>query len=185
MKENRQEFRLRSLLRVLKLSRSGFYRWLKFLVSKRKQADKRLATKIKEIFKASRRRYGSPRVHAELKFQGERISRKRVTRLMKELGLVSICHKRRFKSTTNSRHRLPTRLNLLQRDFSAEGPNQKWVGDITYIRTARGWLYLASVIDLFSKQIVGWTVSSRIDTELVESAFLKAFWSRKPSPGLL
>ncbi len=142
------------LCRVLKVSRSGYYAWSRRPVSKRELDDEVLGVEVAAIHEESRRTYGSPRVHAELRARGKPVSRKRVARLMRKRGLEAR-PKRRFRRTTDSDHAQPIAPNLLDRNFIAVAPNQKWVTDITYIRTWEGWLYLATVLDLFSRRIVG------------------------------
>jgi len=169
---------------VFKLSRSKYYKWLQNPVTERKKRDEILESKIRIIHNKSNKRYGSPRVHSVLKDEGEQVSRKRVARIMRENKVVSIS-KKKFKANTNSKHSFPVSPNLLNQNFYSEAPNQAWVGDITYIPTAEGWLYLATVIDLFSRMVVGWAVSERMTTDLIEKAFLNAYWKRKPSNGLI
>lgn len=170
--------------RVLQVSRSGYYAAVKRPESARRQQDHRLRVMCRESFEQSRRNYGSPRIHDDLKEQGERLSRKRVIRLMREDG-IRVLPRRKFVRTTDSKHPFPIAPNLLSRDFGAQGPNQKWAGDITYLKTPHGWLYLAIVLDLFSRRIVGWATSSMIDRHLVIQALNGALRSRRPQPGLL
>jgi putative transposase len=172
------------MCKVFGVSRSKYYQWQQNPVSERKKKDEILESKIRIIHNKSKKRYGSPRVHAELQANGEGVSRKRVSRIMRENKIVSIS-KKKFKATTNSKHSFPVSPNLLNQNFHFENPNQAWVGDITYIPTAEGWLYLATVIDLFSRMVVGWAASERMTTDLVEKAFLNAYWKRKPSNGLI
>lgn len=140
--------------------------------------------RIRQIFKEHKKRYGVPRIHKQLQREGISCGRKRVQRLMRELGLRAQ-GKRPFKVTTNSKHQHPVAPNLLERYFEASQPNQVWTGDITYIRTAVGWLYLAVVIDLFSRKVVGWAMSPRIGAALATDALNMAIVSRKPSGGLI
>jgi putative transposase len=171
------------LCRALKVSRSGFYAWSQRPASKREKEDCLLAVKVAEAHILGRRTYGSPRVHRELKKQGFELSRKRVIRLMQEQGLVGQPVPS-FVATTDSEHALPIAPNVLERDFTASEPNQKWVGDITYLKTPEGWLYLAVVIDLFSRFVVGWAVSTTIDRHLVLKALDMGLKRRNPGPGL-
>jgi putative transposase len=157
------------LCRALDVSRAGFYAWRGRPDSARALEDRQLAVKIAEAFERGRGKYGSPRVHRELKKQEVAVSRKRVIRLMQEQGLVGR-PKKKVVATTDSNHQLEVAPNVLDRDFTASAPNQKWAGDITYLKTPEGWLYLAIVIDLFSRFIVGWAVSTRIDRHLVLAA---------------
>jgi putative transposase len=172
------------MCQVFELSRSKYYEWLHNPVSERKKKDEILQSKIRIIHNKSKKRYGSPRIHNALQDEGERVSKKRVARIMKENKIISIS-KKKFKATTYSKHSLPICPNLLNQNFCSKAPNQVWVGDITYIPTAEGWLYLATVIDLFSRMVVGWAVSERMTTDLVEKAFLAAYWKRKPNNQLI
>lgn len=175
---------IRIMCRALSVSRAGFYAWLHRPESKREREDRRLAVLTQEAHERSRKTYGSPRVHAELKAQGILVSRKRIIRLMQELGLSGKM-RRRFVRTTDSKHAHPVAPNLLSRDFHADRPNQRWSGDITYLRTPDGWLYLAVVLDLFSRYVVGWAVSRFIDRGLVQAALEMALEHRDPASGLL
>ena len=169
---------------VFELSRSNYYKWRENLVPERKKKDEILQSKIRIIHNKSKKRYGSPRIHNTLKAEGELVSKKRVARIMRENEIVSIS-KKKFKATTYSKHSLPICPNLLNQNFYSKAPNQAWVGDITYIPTAEGWLYLATIIDLFSRRVVGWAASERMTTDLVEQAFLRAYWKRKPNNELI
>ena len=146
--------------------------------------DQKLALEIAAIHKASGETYGSPRVHAELRAKGLEVSRKRVARLMRELGLRSR-RKRRFKATTDSGHKLPVADNVLDREFDVDAPDVAWVTDITYVWTDEGWLYLAAILDLFSRRVVGHAMSERIDRGLVLEALRDAVGRRVPDAGLL
>jgi transposase InsO family protein len=172
------------LCRILEVSRSGFYAWEERGPSSRSADDRRLAVLIAAIHKASGGTYGSPRVHDELTDNGVFVSRKRVARLMSELGLESV-RKRRFKATTDSKHNLPVAENLLERKFEVDAPDIAWVTDITYVWTVEGWLYLAAILDLFSRRVVGFAMSERIDRALVLEALRAAVGRRVPNPGLL
>lgn len=172
------------LCSVLEVSRSGYYAWCARPPSQRALSDAELAEDIRDIHDASKQRYGSPRIHEELAANDTRVGRKRVARLMKENGL-SARIKRRFVKTTDSKHDFPVAPNLLQRDFTADAPNEVWVGDITYLDTCEGWLYLAVLIDLHSRRVVGWAMSERIDTALAMSALNMALARRNPPRGLI
>jgi transposase InsO family protein len=172
------------LCSVLDVSRSGYYAWRVRPPSQRTIDDGELAEDIRNIHDSSKQRYGSPRIHEELAANDTRVGRKRVARLMKENGL-SARIKRRFVKTTDSRHDLPVAPNLLQRDFTADTPNEVWVGDITYLDTREGWLYLAVLIDLYSRRVVGWAMSERIDTALAMGALNMALARRNPPRGLI
>ena len=161
MQQHETEFLIGVMCDVFAVSRSGYYAWRKNPVSKRKQASDKLLKEIRTVHHESRETYGSPRVYQALKQQDIPCSENRIARLMQEDGLRAKS-KRRFKATTNSKHDLPVAPNLLQRDFSPEKPDQVWAGDITYIWTAAGWLYLAVVLDLFSRSVVGWAMEKRM-----------------------
>lgn len=184
IKTEKASFPIAFMCRHLGVSTSGFYAWGKRPESSRSREDRRLAILTKEAHEAGRSAYGSPRVHEELKARGVRISRKRVIRLMQQQGLKGKV-RRRWTKTTDSNHNLPIAPNLLARDFRAEQPNQRWAGDITYFRTGEGWLYLAAVLDLHSRMIVGWAVSAIIDRHLVLKALEMALRRRCPGAGLL
>ena len=168
---------IRLLCRCLSVSRSGYAAWRQRDPSPRVQEDARLKVEIAASHSASLCTYGSPRIHRDLREEGHRVSRKRVARLMQELGLEGR-RKRRFRTTTDSRHRFPVAPNLLMRDFDVEAPNTAWVTDITYIATLQGWLYLAVILDLFSRRGVGYAMSERIDRALVLEALHKALACR-------
>ena len=168
--------------RVLRVSRSGYYNWLHAEPSSRVIDDAVLGAEVKEAFLANRGRYGAPRIRRALRRQGPRPSKKRVARIMRLLGLRGYTP-RRFRKTTDSRHTKRISPNLLERDFSAPAPNQVLVGDITYIATTDGWLYLAVLIDLYSRRVVGWAMSDRIDTELALDALSMAGTTRPLASG--
>jgi len=172
------------LCRLLGVSRSGFYAWEERGPSASSVADEQLAVRIAAIHKASGGRYGSPKVHAELEAEGFAVSRKRVARIMSELGLASL-RKRRFKATTDSKHKLPVAENVLDRKFEVDAPDVAWVTDITYVWTSEGWLYVAAILDLFSRRVVGLAMSERIDRALVLDALRNAVGRRVPNQGLI
>jgi len=169
---------------VLKVSSSGYYAWLGRPESKQAKTRRRLIVTIKAIHQKSRQTYGSPRVHAELKARDEACCLNTVARYMRENDIAAKT-KRKFKHTTDSNHEFPIAENLLDRQFTQSEPNRAWVSDITYIPTREGWLYLATVQDLFSRKIVGWSMSHRIDRHLVIDALGMAVNNRRPPPGLL
>jgi len=152
--------------------------------SKRKWDDEQLAERIEDAYKESRGKYGSPRIHAELKAQGIHCGKKRIARLMREKQLYAR-RKRRKARTTNSHHQFPIASNLLERDFTADAPNKKWVADITFIETQEGWLYLSGVLDIYSRKIVGWAMDVCHNAELVKSALHMALLQRQPAAGLI
>ena len=168
----------------LGVSRSGYYAWKERPESERDKADRDLAEVVTRIHRDSRGTYGSPRVHAELRARGQRVSRKRVARLMNENDIAAR-KRRRFVRTTDSRHDQPVAPNILERNFSPGQPNSTWATDMTYVWTGQGWLYLAVVMDLFSRKVVGWSMSERIDRHLVLNALDMALKGRQPPQGLL
>ncbi len=167
------------MCRVLDVSTSGYYAWLKREPCERSLADAALTEQIKEIHTESKQTYGAPRVHAELRAQGVHVGRKRVARLMREAGIYGVSRRRRPKTTTRSK-RGEQRPDLVDRDFTADAPNQLWVADITYVPTASGFLYLSVVLDAFSRRIVGWAMAHHLRTELVLAALDMAVEQRKP-----
>ncbi len=175
---------MRILCRVLRVSRSGYYAWRVRKPSARDLEDERLRPKVVEAFKTGRGTYGSPRVRDELVDQGFEIGRKRVARLMREMGLQGVSP-RKFRVTTNSDHDHPIAENVLDRNFEASGPNEKWATDITYIWTAEGWLYLAVVMDLYSRRIVGWSTADHLETGLCLDALQRALSHRTDVEGLI
>jgi len=184
MQKNSMPFSIERMSKVFHVSRSGYYKFLNLGDSKRIIENKRLLEKIKVAHRNSRKTYGSPRIYKELKSQGEPCSRKRVSKIMRENGIVAKM-KKRFKVTTKVDAKAKVAPNLLKQDFTAERPNERWVADITYIATAQGWLYLAAILDLFSRQIVGFSMSERMTTDLISTAFLQAITHRKPAAGLM
>lgn len=172
------------LCAVLGVSTSGFYAWRGRPASERERQDARLAAEVTATHRRTRGVYGSPRVHADLRARGVRVGRKRVERLMRQQGLRAR-QKRRFRKTTDSSHSFPIAPNLLARDFEASAPNEVWVGDVTYVATGAGWLYLAVLLDLFARRVVGWAVSTTNDTALVLEALNNAVDERRPPPRLV
>jgi transposase InsO family protein len=162
---------------VLEVSRSGFYSWKTRPPCERSKADAKLAVEIAAAHHKSRKRYGSPRVHRALRRKGVRVGKKRVERLMRDEGLVGR-RKRRFRRTTDSNHASPIAPNLVARDFEPNGPDRVWAGDVTYIATAEGWSYLAVILDLYSRRVVGWAMSANNDTTLAHAALERAVRSR-------
>jgi len=179
-------FRISELCRALDVSPSGFYASARRPESARRQQDRRLKVLVRASFEGSRHRYGSPRIHRDLREDhDERVSRKRVIRLMQEEGLIARTPKR-FICTTNSDHDLPVATNLLNREFTAEAPNQRWVGDTTEFKIGEsGKLYLAAILDLFSRFVVGWAISAVNDRHLALAALTMALNRRCPETGLL
>ena len=169
---------------VLDVSRSGFYAWKGRPAAPRSKVDAELVVAIKAAHKTGRGAYGSPRVHRELRAKGHRIGRKRVERLMRQEGVVGR-KKRRFRKTTDSNHPHPIAPNVLERRFDVELPNTAWVTDVTYVWTYEGWLYLAAILDLFSRRVVGWAASANNDRALALSALDRAVATRLPLSGLI
>jgi putative transposase len=184
---HREEFSVSLMCRVLQVSRSGYYDWVKRRPSERTPEEQRLRIEIRSIHRRSGRTYGSPRVHRHLRAQGIRCSRKRVARLMRQEE-IRAKKKRRFRVTTDSNHSHPVAPNLLKRRFGVaevKGLDQVWVSDITYVPTREGWLYLAVVLDLASRRVVGWAMRATLEAELATDALTMALWRRKPGAGLL
>jgi putative transposase len=173
------------LCRVLGVSPSGYWAWRKRQPSGRAQTDERLTLRIRAIHQASRGTYGAPRIHAELASTGTRCGRKRIARLMRGAGL-SGCHRRRRRVRTTRRDPLAQPApDLVQRDFAATAPDQLWVADITAVPTAEDFLYLAVILDVFSRRVVGWSMAEHLRAELVVGALEMAIWNRRPGPGLI
>ncbi|MHB8112416.1 MAG: IS3 family transposase [Bellilinea sp.] len=172
------------LCQALEVSRSGYYAWQVRQQQPQSNAEQDLIRDIRAIHRMSRRTYGSPRISYELRLQGKVCNHKRVARLMRLAG-VHGARKRLKASATNSKHNYPIAPNLMNQQFEAEAPNTKWVADITYIPTHEGWLYLAAVMDLYSRKIVGWSMADQVSADLVEDALQRAIFERQPGPGLL
>jgi putative transposase len=172
------------MCKVLGVARTSYYDWLKTQPSTRSIERERLAAKVKELFLEGRCSYGTRRIRVLLTKLSFVISRRRVGKLMKQQNLVCKT-KRKFKFTTDSKHQLPIAPNILNREFEANRPDEKYASDITYIWTMEGWLYLAVVIDLFSRKVVGWSMNDHMKASLVNDALLMAIWQRKPKHGLL
>jgi transposase InsO family protein len=178
--EHEAQYSIELLCRVLQVSRSGYYDWRGRPESKRSAENRELTARIIEIHKDRRKRnYGSPRVHNQLEKDGVSCGRHRVARLMRVNGIRAEVQPK-FKVTTDSDHQRPVAPNILAREFEAVAPNQKWAGDITYIWTAEGWLYLAVIIDLFSRKVIGWSMMPRMTADLVNSALRMAIANRLP-----
>lgn len=172
------------LCRVLGVSRSGYYDYTSRAPSRRSQEDKALTDRIHEIHQRSRGTYGSPRVHAQLRSIGIRCGRKRVARLMRESAIRGCRRGRRKLTTHRSKHAIPAG-DLVSRNFTASAPDRLWTADITYVPTQEGFLYLAFVLDAYSRRLVGWAMESHLRTELVVDALGMALWRRQPAPGLI
>jgi putative transposase len=184
VEEYQQEYPVSVLCETLGVSLSGYYAWRKRPVCEHRRADEVLAEQIQEVYHACRQVYGSPRIHAELRAEGISSSRKRVARLMRERGL-SARRPRHRTITTKSEPGARVAPNLLDQEFSASRPNEKWTGDITAVWTYEGWLYLAVVLDLFSRRVIGWAMAATQDETLIETALHMALVGRRPTTELL
>jgi len=177
-------WRLSVLCRVLSVSKSGYFAWRDGRERPRRSEDRALTVRIQAIHEESRQTYGSPRIHHALKIKGIALGKKRVARLMRTAG-IAVHPARRFVVTTDSDHDRPIAPDLLQQDFTASAPNQRWVTDITYVPTAEGWLFLAAIVDLYSRRIVGWAMDSTMHRSLVLTALDMAIAGRQPGQGLI
>jgi putative transposase len=185
IKEHRRTWPVVVICRVLKVSRSGFFAWLKRPISKRQRRREELIEKIRAVHQKNRQLYGSPRVHRSLLIDGQIVCRNTVAKLMRQAKIRAKIRRRFVPRTTDSTHQQPVADNALDRNFTAKAPDRKWVADITYVPTAQGWLYLAAVLDLFSRKIVGWSMADHMKTDLVSDALQMALGRRDPSQGLL
>ena len=183
IKDNSSGFSVERMAKVLNVSRSGYYAWLSRPHSQRAEENSRLDIEIKSVYEASKGRYGSVKITRELLNRGKNYSRKRIAVRMRMMGIASKT-RRKFKATTNSKHNYPVAPNLLNRNFTASAPNEVWVSDITYIRTKFGWTYLTVFIDLFSRIVTGWSVSSSLGQEMVTEALSWAIWRGNKAQGL-
>jgi putative transposase len=184
IEKHQKEYAVGQQCCVLGVARSGYYAWRERQKKGKNDPYQALIDHIRRIHARSRRTYGSPRVHAELRAEGVVCNHKRVARLMLLEGIQGR-RKRQKATTTDSKHNYPVAPNLLNREFEAHAPNEKWVADITYIPTREGWLYLAAVLDLYSRKIVGWSTSHQVTADLAEAALRMALYERQPDPGLL
>jgi len=185
IKDHRADYPVRIMCGALDVSPAGYYAWRSRLESRRSAANRELVDDIKRVHRDTCGRYGSPRIHVELQAQGRGVSRGRVERLMRRHGIRAIMARPRRVRTTDSRHDHPIAPNLLNRNFSAATPNQIWLTDITYVETDQGWLYLAAVMDLYSRRIVGWAMADHLRTELPLAALNMAISTRRPGPNLI
>jgi transposase InsO family protein len=180
----KEEFPAHRLCKVLGVSQSGYFAWKDRPASHRQREDMVMLAHLRSAYALSHETYGSPRMTRELRDSGFAIGRRRTARLMRENGLYAR-QKRRFKRTTDSQHAFPVAPNIIDQDFAATAPDQKWGVDISYVWTREGWLYLSVVIDLFSRRVVGWAVGDRLHRELAINALRKAIVMRRPKPGLI
>ena len=185
VRDHRRVWPVGVICRVLRVSRSGFYAWQRRGPSPRQRRQEDLIGKIKTAYAQSRGLYGSPRVYRALLIDGQVVSRNTVAKLMRQERIRARARRRFVPRTTDSRHHKPVANNLLARDFAAEAPNRKWVADITYVPTNQGWLYLAAVLDCFSRKIVGWAMADHLQTDLASDALTMALERRGPAKGLL
>ena len=184
MKAHEGTFPVSAMCRVLDVTRSGYYAWKRRGECPKDEENRRLDADIRRLFDLHKARYGAPRLALELREEGWTVSRKRVAKRMRELGLRARAA-RKYKATPQSKHGLPVAPNRLGQDFTAHAPNRSWTSDITYIWTEEGWLYLAVVMDLYSRSIVGWAMAERMTRELAMSALTMAVWRRRPEPGVV
>ena len=180
MRAHQAEFRIATMARVLGVSPSGYYAWRKRERSAREHSDEALSTRVREIHQRSRGTYGAPRIHAELAAEGTQVSRKRVARVMREAGLAGVSRRKGPRTTRRDPEARPAP-DLVERRFDADGPDRLWVADITYVATAAGFVYLAVVLDVFSRRVVGWAMANHLRTELVVAALDMALGQRRPA----
>ena len=185
IEDRRADYPVALMCDVLGVSPAGYYAWRSRPESRRSAANRALVDDIKRVHRDTRGRYGSPRIHVELKAQGRGASRGRIERLMRRHGIRAIMARPRRVRTTDSRHDLPIAPNLLDRSFSATAPNRVWLADITYIETDQGWLYLAAVMDLYSRRIVGWAMADHLRASLPLAALRMAISAQRPGVGLI
>jgi putative transposase len=185
IEQHARTYPVRLMCRVLGVSASGYYAWRSRPESPRAVANRDLLERIRRIHVAHHGRYGSPRMHAALRAQGHQASRGRVERLMRRHGIRALARRRFRPTTTDSRHQLPIAPNLLQQKFMASVPNRVWLADITYIPTGEGWLYLAAILDLATRKVVGWAMRDHMRTELTLGALIMAIQRQRPGSGLL
>ena len=184
IKANENQFPIGMMCRMVSVSRSGYYHWRQRPISAREQANQVLAKDIKRLFEDEKGRPGSPRITRRLQEEGQSAGRHRVARIMRDNGLRAKAAKK-YKATTNSNHSLPVAPNLLEQNFTADAPDQKWVSDITYIWTEEGWLYLAVVLELYSRRVLGWAIAERMTATLVCDALTMALWRRCMPKGVI
>lgn len=183
IRENVRRFPVRLMCRALKVSAAGYYAWATRPESRRARANRALLVEIRALHAESRRTYGSPSVWDALRQRGHRVGENRVARLMRLEGIRAKTVKK-WRATTDSSHKLPVAANALARQFTVTAPNRVWAGDITYVWTGEGWLYLAVVLDLYSRQVIGWAMGPRLTASLATEALTMALWRRKPARGL-
>lgn len=182
--DHRGTFKVGRMCKLLNVSRSGYHAWFKRPESRRKCENRALEAKIRVLHAVSHGIYGAPRIHRDLTDDGIRCSKNRIARIMRKAGIRSRT-KKKFKATTNSKHNFPVAPNLLNQKFKAIAPDRTWVGDITYVHTNEGWLYLAVLLDLFNREVVGWSTSSRLTRQLAIDALQMALGRRNPGKNLM
>ena len=185
IEQHARTYPVRLMCRVLEVSPSGYYAWRSRPESARATANRSLLQDVRRLHGQHWGRYGSPRTHAALRAEGRRVSRGRIERLMRRHGIRALARRRFGPTTTDSRHQLPIAPNLLQQKFTASVPNRVWLADITYIPTGEGWLYLAAVLDLATRKVVGWSMRDHMRTELTLGALMMATQRQRPGPGLI
>ena len=185
IEDHRADYPVRVLCDVLGVSPAGYYAWRTRPESRRSAANRDLIGDIQQVHREAHGRYGSPRIHAELRAQGRGASRGRIERLMRHHGIRAIMARPRRARTTDSRHDFPIAPNLLERNFTATAPNRIWLADITYVETDQGWLYLATVLDLYSRKIVGWAMCDHLRADLPLAALRMAISAQRPGAGLI
>src|SRR6202795_5324149 len=185
IEDQRGVWPVRVMCDALSVSPSGYYAWRSRADSPRKIANRELLGDIQRIHAHHRGRYGAPRIHAELRGEGQTVSRKRIERVMRQHGIRARAPRRYRVCTTDSKHFLPVAPNLLDQNFVADRPNRVWLADITYIATGEGWLYLAVILDLFTRKVVGWAMRDHMRAELTIAALTMAIQRRRPGPGLI
>ena len=183
IEDHREVWPVRVMCAALSVSPSGYYAWRSRPQSPRRIANRALLDDIRRVHAHHRERYGAPRIHAELRAEGQTVSRKRIERVMRQHGIRARAPRRYRVCTTDSKHSLPVAPNLLDRNFVADRPNQVWLADITYIATGEGWLYLAVILDLFTRKVVGWAMRDHMRAELTIAALTMAIQRQKPPPG--
>ena len=179
MKAHQEQYPITTMCRVLEVSTSGYYAWLKRPPSRRAQEDEALTQRIKKIHTRSKGTYGAPRIHAKLAQEGVHVGRKRVARLMRRAEIQGVSRRKRYSTTLRQANARPAP-DLVERNFNANSPDELWVADITYVATWTGWLYLAVVLDAWSRRVVGWAMATHLRTQLVLDALAMAIWQRRP-----
>ena len=184
IRQQKEAYPITVLCKVMRVSRSGFYAYLHKRSKPHSEHARKLEKSVKKVFETSHYTYGARRIRAELQSEGYQVGIYKIRSIMRRLGLKPR-HPRRYKVTTDSKHSFEVAPNLLDRKFHVETPDTVWTGDITYIWTLEGWMYLAVILDLFSRQVVGWAMDKRMKVKLVTDALTMAYWRRKPTPGLM